>query len=89
MNDAYSLDLPLQRDDMVVNRYYGNTLHALLSFGLVILIRPKIPAAWRIKQCFHTLQENRKKTSQLMGFIHDYDNKGTIKTCFYSFVNLM
>jgi myosin heavy subunit len=44
--------------------------------GLVVLIRPKKPAAQRIKRRFHTLQENRRKTSQLMGFIRDSDDEG-------------
>jgi hypothetical protein len=50
--------------------------------GLVVLIKPKGPAARRIKRRFKNLQETERKASELIGFIPDEDSdvEGMITT---------
>jgi hypothetical protein len=50
--------------------------------GLVVLIKPRGPAATRIKRRFKTLQETERKASELIGFIRDEDSddEGMITT---------
>ena len=48
--------------------------------GLMVLIKPKGPAAKRIKTRFKALKENERKASELIGFISGEvsDNEGMI-----------
>ena len=59
--------------------------------GLMVLIKPKGPAAKRIKTRFKALKENERKASELIGFISGEvsDNEGMITPVSIYLVSLM